>query len=137
MIMKNLIYLTMLLLLFMGCSKDNSNEEEAIIGNWQIIESCYNAGDGTWGCTDIENGNMVRFNEDGTFNFSEGNNECLTGSYTFNNLEINLQFNNKECNANDGVANYKYSFIENNLKLENLFCVEGCYEIHKRIALEE
>ena len=138
MIMKNLFYLTVLLLLFMGCSKDNSNdEEEAIVGKWQIIESCYGIGDGTWGCTDIENGNTIRFNEGGTFNYNNGNNECLTGSYTFNSFEITLQYNNNECNANDGVASYKYSFIENNLKLENLFCVEGCYEVHKRIDLEE
>ena len=77
--MKNLIYLTMLLLLFMGCSKDNSNEEEAIIGKWQIIESCYNVGDGTWGCTDIENGKTVRFNEDGTFNYRWFGDEAWPG----------------------------------------------------------
>ena len=123
----------------LGCSKEDT--KESIIGKWQLIEYCENIGDGTWGCSDIDDGYTVQFKENEDFIFNEGNIECLTGTFTYNSKEIILQFNSNVCSENDGIVVYDYSFIDTNLKLglsvENTNCTEGCYEIFKRIPNDE
>ncbi len=137
--MKSILYLTLSLVLVISCNKDNANNnEEALIGKWQVIEYCENTGAGDWTCRDIENGSIVDFNKNGIFTYNEGNNtECLTGSFTFNNTNLTLQFNSNLCSENDGIVIYIYTFIENKLQLrpsiENLYCDEGCYEVFKKI----
>jgi hypothetical protein len=139
--MKNIVYFIISFLILVGCSKNDSNDKESIIGKWQLIEYCENDGGGTWGCTDIENGYTVQFKESGDFIFSEGNSECLTGTFTYNSEELILQFNSNVCSENDGIVVYDYSFIDTSLKLslsvENANCTEGCYEVFNRIPFEE
>ena len=140
MTMKNIFY-SILLLILIGCSKDTTDNKDTIIGKWQVFEYCENIGDGTWGCTDIDNGYTIHFDENEIFNFSEGNSECLTGTFTYNSEKITLQFNSDVCSINDGIVVYDYAFIGNSLKLslsiENSNCDEGCYEMFKRITIEE
>ncbi len=73
--MKSILYLTLSLVLVISCNKDNANNnEEALIGKWQVIEYCENTGAGDWTCRDIENGSIVDFNKNGIFTYNEGNN---------------------------------------------------------------
>ncbi|MFK5982173.1 MAG: hypothetical protein QM499_04590 [Flavobacteriaceae bacterium] len=136
--MKNILYVSVTVLLFFSCSKDNSNEEDStIFGKWQLVEYCGSDG-ASWFCSDIVDGYKVSFNEDGTFSFSEGITGCLIGTYTYNNEKITLQYESNACSGTEGVFIYNYSFIDNSLKLtasgENITCIEGCEERFNKIS---
>jgi hypothetical protein len=141
--LKNSIFIIALVLFFFACSKDNTDDNNSIIGKWQLIEYCEdNGGSGSIDCGQIENGYTVQFYENDVFIFvGVNNNNCTTGTYTSNNTKLFLQFENDICSDDEGLFVYLYSFLGNDLELtpsnENLICDEACFEIFKRIPNEE
>ena len=94
-IMKTLIYLPILLILTMSCSKSNNDDSSkpSIIGKWKLIE-LYNSDGGTsptWHT--VTNGYLLEFFSNGTFT-STKHIECTTGSYTISPTnEVNMTYN--------------------------------------------
>jgi len=93
--MKTLIYLPILLILTMSCSKSNNDDSSkpSIIGKWKLIE-LYNSDGGTsptWHT--VTNGYLLEFFSNGTFT-STKHIECTTGSYTISPTnEVNMTYN--------------------------------------------
>ncbi len=139
--MKNIIYMLVSFTILLGCSKDNEENKDSIIGKWQLIEYCENIGDGTWGCTVIENGLIYYFKENGTFTQSNTSNSCIYGTFTYDSTSIVLDYKEEEeCSLIDEYYILDYTFVESRLKLtlseENNTCDEGCYEIFKKVPNE-
>ncbi len=140
--MKNIIYMLVSFTILLGCSKDNDENKDSIIGKWQLIEYCEDNGGGTLGCEQIEDGYTIQFYDNDEFVFIGVNNtNCTTGTYIFDGTKVFLQFDNDVCSDNEGLFIYLYSFVGNDLKLtpstENLICDEICYEVFKKIQNEE
>jgi len=127
-IMKTLIYLPILLILTMSCSKSNNDDSSkpSIIGKWKLIE-LYNSDGGTsptWHT--VTNGYLLEFFSNGTFT-STKHIECTTGSYTISPTnEVNMTYN---CVS---FTNSYLEKVETNtstqliLKPTYMNCDEGC-----------
>jgi len=126
--MKTLIYLPILLILTMSCSKSNNDDSSkpSIIGKWKLIE-LYNSDGGTsptWHT--VTNGYLLEFFSNGTFT-STKHIECTTGSYTISPTnEVNMTYN---CVS---FTNSYLEKVETNtstqliLKPTYMNCDEGC-----------
>jgi hypothetical protein len=126
--------------LFQGCSKSSNNDIDAsLVGKWQAVEFCDNNGDNTWTCRSVEDGFTLKLIEEGMrFEyFGVTNPACVSGTFTFDEAELTLQFDNNECTTNNGTFFYRYYFVENQIQLwpsgESIFCDEGCYTVYNKV----
>jgi len=134
--MKHIIYIT--LVLIFSCNKENTDDEqETLIGKWQLIETCGGDGGGNWICDDVVDGYILQFNDDNTFT-KQGNflGDCFFGSFTYDDINLTSFYTNEECASINEVFIINYEFIEKKLSL-NYMCDEGCSDIFKRINIDE
>lgn len=143
--MKNIINFVLQFLVIMGCSKDNTDDNNSILGKWQMVELCLSdgsTGNNSTDCVQTENGYTFQFNEDGTFTKQDNLSICSNGVFTFNNTDIFLEYINEiGCPLIGDAYILDYKFLEQKLSLipseENNTCDEGCEERFKRIPIEE
>jgi hypothetical protein len=132
--MKTLFIVPLVLFTLLGCSKDSKKEEPtpAFVGKWQLIE-VYTGGppnpDSKW--VQIDNGYILSLNKNKTFTTTQFT-ECNTGTFFVTEEILTYKFS---CGNDDGTPDEFriYSNTENELIINNIYCIEGCDEKFKRI----
>lgn len=133
--MKNVCYLFSILLLFITCDKTSDKPISAnatlIEGIWIQNEAFISEG-GPQYWFDVDNGEEIEFNDDGTFT-SNRFTECITGNFS---LEENNLFLKYDCDGFETQSENEDGFITYDLELfSNYFiltptsgsiCIEGC-----------
>jgi hypothetical protein len=116
--------------------KSSNNDTDALlIGKWQAVEFCDNNGVNDRSCRPLENGFTLELLEEGMrFELIRvTNSNCVSGTFTYNQTELTLQYENNECSTNNGTFYYDYYFVDNQIQLwpsnENVLCDEGCYTV--------
>ncbi len=132
--MKRMIFLFVLILSFLACSNndDENNENQSIIGTWQLVEEFYGnvSGQGQW--TEVENGYTYTFTKQNSV--ISNRYPCKEGTYSLNNgNNITLKFDCPETGVI--ILGYDISFENNYLILtpNPLPCDEGCKFKYKKI----
>ncbi|MEO0528316.1 MAG: hypothetical protein AAFZ89_13880 [Bacteroidota bacterium] len=99
-----------------------------LIGNWQLEATKISPG-GIVDWTTVSNGSLYTFKPDGTFSLSSTDN-ALSGSYSEEGNELSLRF------VREGQSirrTYFMNFVEGNLVLQYVGCIESCAERYRRV----
>ena len=134
--MKNPISFTLigfLSLIFSGCSTDDNKmeEENFLLGSWQLVQAYSNPGAGAGEWNYVEDGYIYSFSETGEFSSTRFQ-DCTTGSFTSEFSLLVLDFGCDGFSAGiedpEGVFVEKYNFEGQFLVLTPTYlsCDEGC-----------
>ena len=137
--MKNILFSIILFLLFLSCSKDDTNSNK-LEGKWVLIET--RIGDGgsspEWVEVDENGGYFYQLNDDTTF-ISNKLNVCDNGNYTFTNEAFTLVYSCDNMSSGNPPGTFKeiYYFENSNLIItpDYLNCDEGCLYKFKKVPL--
>ncbi|MGV8947695.1 MAG: hypothetical protein ACOH1N_14805 [Lutibacter sp.] len=132
--MKNLILILILMFSISNCSNDKVENitTKSIIGKWKLEASVIGTGSKEI-INQIENGQIIIFKNDDSFQIINSNIECVSGTYSI--IENSKQHFNADviyfyCNNNNS---YMYSYFIENKKLFLTLLLEdgssGCDEI--------
>ncbi|WP_445730886.1 hypothetical protein [Mariniflexile sp.] len=143
--MKNLVLILILMIAISSCSQSDENKpiKNSIVGSWQLIERTANNANGTpneW--EQIEDGYIITFNQDSTYESEISPSECNeidNSSYFVQNqseeniLEINITCINPNMVFE---SKYSYSFESANhlvmIPIEPA-CDEGCSFKYRKV----
>lgn len=136
--MKNMFLILSIFFFTTGCSEEERTQQEnALYGNWKLIEIYQNDGGNNPQWTTVDSGYTYTFNTDGTFSSTRFT-ECTSGNYQVSSNSITLDYS---CNGFDtGIESPPGTFIENYIFENNyliltpsyLNCIEGCdYKFEK------
>ncbi len=133
-----IVYLLLFLVVAVGCSSDDVEGQNILVGNWQLVEFCKDDGGGNIGCNTYEDGPVVELRSTGDFQHNGNNPNCMQGTFTVNDGKLTLHYENDECSVNNGLFVYDYTIEGQELTLlaseENFVCDELCYEVLRKIG---
>jgi hypothetical protein len=123
-----------------SCSNndDSLNLEKSLVGEWQLVETYVDPGDGSGSWQKVDNGFFYIFSPNGQFT-SNRFSECKSGKYAVVLNKLTLDYN---CEGfTTGVENPEGIFVEEItfessnmiMKPTYLFCIEGCGWKFKRV----
>ncbi len=129
--MKKIVILCSLIGMFSSCKNDDNDVETPntdLIGNWKLIETLIDPGDGSGAFISVESNKTITFHEDGKItsngslcNVSIEANTPTSGTYS----KTDSTFNSQDCNNNE----HNYNFKHEGLTLIVEFpCFEPCKE---------
>ena len=137
--MKRMIFLFVLILSFLACSNndDENNENQSIIGTWELVEKYGSSAGGDFQWMPVEDGYYYTFSKNGNFS-SNRFSECQTGNYSLTDTQLILDYS---CEGfTTGIETPEGTFVENYRLKDNLLflsptylnCDEGCeYKFEK------
>jgi len=126
-------YLTILLaftLTLVSCSNNNNSEKE-IVGEWKLIETLADPGDGSGVFQQIDSNKTIEFFNDNTFTsngvlcFMSNETTSSTGTY----LETESQIFPSDCNNSELSLTYE---ITSSDLIISYFCIEPCKEKYEK-----
>lgn len=142
--MKKIFFKSMILLLVLGCSKnDNTREETSLVGKWKAEATLIGTGGDVY-TNPIEDGQTIIFREDSSFEIVDSQLDCFSGNYgvTENSEQnFNMDVISLAC-ENGNLVRYAYSFEEGKLLLSFIAsdgstgCDEICAERYIRLSSE-
>lgn len=129
---------SMLVMSLFSCNNDDDiNQEQSLIGTWQLVEVYLSpGGPGSW--STVENGYKYTFLDDGNFS-SDRFNECSSGTYL---VESNKLILNYDCDGftagieiPEGIFIEEINFESGYLTINPTYviCIEGCEYKFKKI----
>jgi len=126
--MKKILLLSGLLFILISCSKDNTDSETDLIGEWKLIEVNADPGDGSGTFQSVESDKVVVFLKNGTVtsngticHISTDSNNPTSGTYSLTDSTIS----SPDCVQTE----FEISFELINSKLILRYpCIEGCQE---------
>ena len=127
--------LLLLCLVILGCGKDNDDElpnvDSDIVGKWQLEATRISPG-GIVDWSNIANGEIYDFLDNGTFQLSNSKECDMTsiGTYSLKEDNLALEF---LCDSETRKPNYFFWFNEGKLVLGFIGCIEGCSYRFKKI----
>lgn len=142
--MKKIFFKSMILLLLIGCSKnDNTREENSLVGKWKAEATLIGTGGDVY-TNPIEDGQSIIFREDNSFEIIDSQLDCFSGNYgVTENSEQNFDMDVIKLACDNGsVIKYAYSFEEGKLLLSFITsdgstgCDEICAERYIKLASE-
>lgn len=131
--MKKILLLSGLIFLLISCSKDNSDSETDVIGEWKLIEVNADPGDGSGTFQSVESDKVVVFLKSGTVTsngticqMSIESNNPTSGTYSLTDSTIS----SPDCVQTE----FEIYFELINSKLILRYpCIEGCQEKFTKI----
>lgn len=131
--MNKILLVSSLLLLLISCSKDNTDSETDLIGEWKLIEVNSDPGDGSGTFQSVESDKVVVFFKNGTVasngticHISIESNDPTSGTYSLTDSTIS----SPDCVQTE----FEISFELINSKLILRYpCIEGCQEKFAKI----
>ncbi|MEW7279317.1 lipocalin family protein [Aquimarina sp. 2201CG1-2-11] len=129
--MKKIALLCSLIGVLYSCKNDDNNTETPntdLIGNWRLIETLIDPGDGSGTFTAVESDKIITFHEDGKItsngslcDVSIETNTPTSGTYS----KTDATFNSKDCHNGDHTYNFKHEGLT---LIVEFPCFEPCKE---------
>ncbi len=130
--MKRLVLLLAITLTLMSCNDNNNSETEIIFGEWKLIETLADPGDGSGVFLPIESDKFIEFFNDGTFTSNgtlcQMSDEITSTTGTYS--ETESQIYPTDCNNPDLSLTFE---IINSRLIINYFCIEPCKEKYVKV----
>jgi len=113
--------------LLISCNKNNENE---LIGKWELIEVLSDPGDGTGTFTKVSSKKTIKFNNDNVISsngslctISTESKQSTSGTYSLTDSTY----------KSDDCADFNYHFkIENDILIITYQCIEACQAKYKK-----
>ena len=142
--MKNVILASLILGILFSCSSDDENQtsiDAELIGQWQLIETYYDPGDGSGTYESINSEKTIEIFGNGTFvisgplcQLSTATGGLVMGNVFDSNLSDGYQLvSNENCDPENTSAEYGVSLGNADLIISYTACIEGCGHKYEKI----
>jgi hypothetical protein len=130
--MKRLTLLLAIMIAFMSCSNNNNNSEIEIVGEWKLIETLADPGDGSGTFQPINSDKIIEFFNDETFTSNgtlcQMSDETTTTTGTYSETESEIF--PTDCINPELSLSFE---ITNSRLIISYFCIEPCKEKYVKV----
>jgi len=130
--MKTLFFAFVIVLVGSACTSPSECIDESeftLIGQWGLVESCFDIGDGTKICEDHNKESGYEYFDDGTVRIFNSDQNCLSEYEVMDNVISITNFDGGECLS----QSFFFGVMDACSITISPFCFEGCPHRYERI----